>query len=422
MNWLWMSLYHAAAMFWETAWALVFGFAVSGVLQVLVSKENMSRWFGRTNLRSMALATGLGAASSSCSYAATAAARSAFRQGAALIPALAFMFASTNLVVELGAVLWLWMGPLFVAAEVAGALFLVGWVWLLGKWLLTPKVERAAREHAENAEESNGHCCHHHVHDHVHDHGQGQGQAQGHGHDEGESHDHQHHHHPAGAAGPDWRGRLEAVAHAFVMDWSMLWKEMAIGFLIAGFLATLVPQDWWKGLFLQGGPAWLQAVENAFVGPLIAMASFVCSVGNIPLASVLWSGGISFGGVASFIYGDLIVIPLLLIYRKYYGNGPALRITVVLFLAMVLAGLSVDALFHALHLVPAGPRPASAATDATFAWNHTAWLNLLAIALGAFLLYLHRRGSQGQDASGHNRHGHGHEPSPLPEPRLPSRH
>jgi uncharacterized protein len=388
MNWLWMSLYHAAAMFWETVWALVFGFAISGILQVLVSKENMSRWFGRANLRSMALATGLGAASSSCSYAATAAARSAFRQGAALIPALAFMFASTNLVVELGAVLWLWMGPLFVAAEVAGALFLAGWVWLLGKWLLPPEVERAAREHAQNAEDSGGHCCHGH-------------QGPGHGHEnaqddhETRGHDHQHdHHQPADAAGPGWRGRLEAVAHAFVMDWSMLWKEMAIGFLIAGFLATLVPQDWWKAFFVQGGPPWLQAVENAFVGPLIAMASFVCSVGNIPLASVLWSGGISFGGVASFIYGDLIVIPLLLIYRKYYGNGPALRITLVLFLAMVLAGLSVDALFSALHLVPAGPRPSSAAAHATFAWNHTAWLNLAAIAFGAFLLYLHRHGSK----------------------------
>ena len=404
MNWLWMSLYHAAAMFWETVWALVFGFAVSGILQVLVSKENMSRWFGRTNFRSMALATGLGAASSSCSYAAAAAARSAMGQGAALIPALAFMFASTNLVIELGAVLWLWMGPLFVAAEAAGALFLIGWVWLLGKWLLPPDVERAAREHAEHAGHSGGHCCH--------------------GHDDGDGHeDHHHHHQPAGDAAPGWRGRLEAVAHAFVMDWSMLWKEMATGFLIAGFLATLVPQDWWKAFFLQGGPAWLQAVESAFVGPLIAMASFVCSVGNIPLAGVLWSGGISFGGVASFIYGDLIVIPLLIIYRKYYGNRAALRITLVLFLAMALAGLSVDALFNALHLVPAGPRPASAAADAAFAWDYTAWLNLAAIAVGLFLLYLHRRGSQNPQTPGHDDHGHGQEKSPLHDAtRLPSRH
>jgi uncharacterized protein len=410
MNWLGMSLYRAAAMFWETVWALVLGFAISGALQVLVSKENMSRWFGRTNLRSMALATGLGAASSSCSYAATAAARSAFRQGAALIPALAFMFASTNLVVELGAVLWLWMGPLFVAAEVVGALFLVGWVWLLGKWLLPANVEQAAREQAGQAGDSSGHCCHG---DQGHGHGHG-------GHDDGcGDHDH---HHPAGAAGPGGRGRLEAIAEAFVMDWAMLWKEMAIGFLIAGFLGTLVPQGWWKVLFLQGGPAWLQAVENAFVGPLIAMASFVCSIGNIPLASVLWSGGISFGGVVSFIYGDLIVIPLLLIYRKYYGNGPASRITLVLFLAMVLAGLTVDALFNALHLVPAGPRPASAATHATFAWNYTAWLNLAAIALGAFLFYLHyRHGRQGPPARTPGHEGEGQPASPVHEPRMPSR-
>jgi uncharacterized protein len=411
MNWLWTSLYHAAAMFWETVWALVLGFAISGVLQVLVSKENMSRWFGRADLHSMALATGLGAASSSCSYAATAASRSAIRQGAALIPALAFMFASTNLVIELGAVLWLWMGPLFVAAEVVGALFLVGWVWLLGKWLLPPEVEQAAREHAEHAGDSSGHCGHGHQ-DHGHEHGHDDGSGTG---------GHEHHHQPAGAADSGWRGRLEGIAHAFVMDWSMLWKEMALGFLIAGFLATLVPQGWWKALFLQGGPAWLQAVENVLVGPLIAMASFVCSVGNIPLASVLWSGGISFGGVASFIYGDLIVIPLLLIYRKYYGNGPALRITLVLFLSMVLAGLSVDALFHALHLVPTGPRPESAAAHATIAWNYTTWLNFAAIAFAAFLLYLDRRGPQGPHAAGHGSDGHGTQGSALHGTRMHSR-
>jgi uncharacterized protein len=417
MNWLWMSLYHAAAMFWETVWALVFGFAISGLLQVLVSKENMSRWFGRTDLRSMALATGLGAASSSCSYAATAAARSAFVQGAALIPALAFMFASTNLVVELGAVLWLWMGPLFVAAEVVGALFLVGWVWLLGRWLLPPEVEQAAREHARHAGDSKGHCCHgHNGHEHGH------GLEHGHDDDGGDHHHHHHYHDQAGAAGAGWRGRLEAIAHAFVMDWSMLWKEMAIGFLIAGFLSTLVPQGWWKAFFLQGGPAWLQAIENAVVGPLIAMVSFVCSVGNIPLASVLWSGSISFGGVASFIYGDLIVIPLLLIYRKYYGNGPALRITLLLFLSMVLAGLTVDVLFNALHLVPTGPRPASAAAHAMFAWNYTAWLNLPAIAFAAFLFYLHRRGRPpGLQAAGHEGDDRGRQKSPLPGTRMPLR-
>lgn len=206
------------------------------------------------------------------------------------------------------------------------------------------------------------------------------------------------------------------------MDWSMLWKEMAAGFLIAGFLAALVPQDWWKVLFLQGGPAWLQAIENAVVGPLIAMASFVCSVGNIPLASLLWSGGISFGGVASFIYGDLIVVPLLLIYRKYYGSGPALRITLVLFLAMVLAGITVDVLFSALHLVPTGARPPSAAADATFAWNYTAWLNFVAIAFGAFLFYLHRRRrGQGLQAPGPEDNGHDRQASSVEETRMPSR-
>ena len=376
MSWLWVSIYHAAAMFWETLWALVLGFTVSGILQVFVSKEQMARWFGRTTFGSMALATGLGAASSSCSYAAAAAARSAIKQGAAFVPALAFMFASTNLVVELGAILWLLMGPVFVLAEVVGAILLVILVWLFAKWLLPKPIEDEARRHLETAEE--GASCHH---DHSH-HG-------GHDHHDHAAHDEHDHHHPE--AGADWASRLRAVADAFVMDWGMLGKEMAIGFLIAGFLATLVPDDWWRTLFLQGGPYWLQSIENIIVGPLIAMASFVCSIGNIPLASLLWSGGISFGGVISFIYADLIVIPLLLIYRKYYGVRAAWRITFILFLSMICAGLVVDLIFNALHLVPQGSRPPNAIAMATFSWNYTTWLNLAAIALAAWLVYLHKR-------------------------------
>ncbi len=397
MNWLLMGLYHAAAMFWATLWALVFGFALSGALQTLVSQGRMARLFGKTNFRSLALATGFGAASSSCSYAATAAARSAFVQGAALVPALAFMFAATNLVVELGAVLWIFLGPTFVLAEVVGALFLVGSVWFYGKLLLPPQVERAARAHTAGSEEAGG-CCHHHHHD-----------GAGHGHDDGH-HDADERSHTS-SSGSD---RLRALAHAFVADWSMLWKEMAVGFLIAGFLATLVPADWWKDLFLQGGPAPVRALENVVVGPLIAVASFVCSVGNIPLASLLWSGGISFGGVISFIYADLLVVPLLLIYRKQYGLGPAVRIALTLFLSIVTAGLLVDGIFHALGLVPAGPRPVNAAEHASFSWNHTTWLNFAALVVAAFLVYLHRRpaapgtgaGSTSAAEPPHHHHAH----------------
>ena len=305
MNWLFAGLYHAAAMAWETFWALVLGFAISGALQVFVSKDQMGRLFGRTNLRSMGLATVFGAASSSCSYAAAAAGRSAFKQGAALIPALAFMFASTNLVIELGAVLWLLMGWHFVLAEVVGSFVLIGLLWLLGRMIFPRNMEEQARRHVEGGEDEEGGCHHQHGSE---DHG---------------GHEHMHHGSDDGAH----TGKWQALSNAFVMDWQMLWKEIVIGFLIAGFLAALVPADWWRILFLQNAPAPVRLIENAVVGPLIAAASFVCSVGNIPLASVLWSGGISFGGVVSFIFADLIVLPLVFIYRKYYGFRAAAYIT-----------------------------------------------------------------------------------------------
>ncbi len=183
------------------------------------------------------------------------------------------------------------------------------------------------------------------------------------------------------------------MADAFVMDWLMLWKEIAGGFLIAGFLAALVPDGWWKALFLSSGPGWLRLVENAVVGPLIAVVSFVCSVGNIPLASLLWSDGISFGGVISFLYADLIIIPLVLIYRKYYGNRPAFFLTLVFLLAMIGSGIVVDVLFSVLGLIPTGPRPPSALTAAHFEWNYTTWLDLVALVLGGALVAMHfRRG------------------------------
>jgi uncharacterized membrane protein YraQ (UPF0718 family) len=353
MHWLWIGIYHGAATLWETLWALVLGFGISAALQVFITKEKMSRMFGRTNLKTMLLATGFGAASSSCSYAAVAAGRSAFQQGAALIPALAFMFASTNLVVELGAVLWVLMGWHFVLAEVIGAFILIGLVWLLMSILFPKKLEEEARRQAQTATEG---CAHHH-HGHVHQGG----------------------------------GHWTRLANAFWMDWLMLWKEILGGFLIAGFLAALVPGNWWEALFLNSGPSWLRLIENAAVGPIVAVASFVCSVGNIPLASLLWAHGISFGGVISFIYADLIVIPIILIYRKYFGGRAALYITLIFYVSMVFAGVVVDLIFSVAGLIPQGVRPASAIEHATFHWNYTAWLDLAAIAVASWLVFLKLR-------------------------------
>ncbi len=369
-SWLWQSIYEAAAMFWEVLWALVLGFTLSGIFQVFVSKGQMQRAFGKPGLREVALATAFGAASSSCSYAAVATAKTAFKKGAALVPALAFMFASTNMVFELGLVLWLLMGWRFVLAEFIGAFVLIGVMWLIVRLTLPKGLEQEAREHPE----------------------EGMG-----GHDHGSAEE-----------GGTWREKIKNpetwvnVARAFVMDWGMLWKEITAGFLIAGFLSVLVPNHWWQALFMAGSTGPLHLLENAVVGPLIAVASFVCSVGNIPLASILWAGSISFGGVISFIYADLIIVPLILAYKKYYGWRAAVYITLVLFTSMVAAGLVVDVLFNALHLIPTGPRPASAISHARFAWDYTTWLDIAFGLLALFLVWLTRQ----HKSSGH---AHGHE-------------
>ncbi len=364
-NWLWLGLYHAAAMGWELLWALVLGFTLSGLLQVFVSKEQMTRAFGRTNLRSMALATIFGGASSSCSYAAAATGRSALQKGAALIPTLAFMFASTNLVIELGAVLWIVLGWRFVLAEAVGSVVLIAFLWVLARLIFPRDLEEDARRHAEQTGEEHAGCCGHEQHDH--------GEHAGHESD-------------AAPARTSW----QRVADSFVMDWQMLWKEIAIGFLIGGFLAALVPDDWWRALFLTSAPGPVRLVENVVAGPILAALSFVCSIGNVPVASLLWSGGISFGGVIAYLYGDLLVLPLVSAYRKYYGGRTAFYMTLVFFLSMVGAGLVVDLLFNALGLVPRGARPVSVAQMAGFDWNYTTWLNIPALLLAGWLIHLHR--------------------------------
>lgn len=366
IHWLTGSLYAAAAMLWEMLWALVLGFTISACLQVFVRSEKIAEQFGKADLRSVGLATFLGAVSSSCSYAAASAANTVFKKGANLITALAFMFASTNLVLELGLVLWILMGWHFVLAEFVGSFVLIGIMWGLVALTLPRGLVNEMRHRATDSDDDGG-CCHGHGHEH---------------HDEG----HEHHHHDHSAHGGK---SIQTVADTFFMDVLMLWKEILIGVIVAGFLMTLMPEDWWKTLFITDAPEPWKLIENAVIGVLVAVASFTCSIGNIPLASLLWSGGISFGGVISFIYGDLVIIPLLLIYRKYYGVKGAVYIGAVLFVSMVAAGIIVDLLFNAAGLVPVGPRPMSPMESAGFAWNYTTWLDLAAIAVMGWFGWLH---------------------------------
>ncbi|HWB99901.1 MAG TPA: permease [Bryobacteraceae bacterium] len=372
MNWLTQGLYEAALMLWQTLWALVLGYTLSALLQVFVRQEQMTEHFGRASLRSMGWATFLGAVSSSCSYAATGAAKTAFKKGASLPVALAFMFASTNLVIELSAVLWVLMGRLFVLAEFVGAFVLIATMWALVRLTLPKGLEEEARQHSSDEESGMMACC-----------AESEEDAR------------------SFREKIRSRGSWSAVGESFRMDVAMVWKEILIGFLIAGFLMALVPNAWWQTLFVSQAPSALRLLENAVVGPIIAMASFVCSVGNIPLASWLWSNGISFGGVVSFIYADLIILPIILIYRKYYGGKAAAYISAILFASMVAAGIAVDLLFSALGLIPPGPRPPSPMLMARFSWNYTTWLDLAALALAAWLLFGQARRADAGHAPGH---------------------
>jgi len=306
-------------MAWAVWWALVLGFAISAIVQAWVPRERIQNALGGSGPRPVALATGLGAASSSCSYAAIAIAKSLFQKGASAASALAFQFASTNLVIELGIVIWVLIGWQFTLAEFVGGLVLITVMTVLLRLFVSKRLEEEAREHAHEADTG-------------------------------------HQHHMAGAQ-LTLRQRITSVdawsdvAHNFRNDWGMLWKEITIGFFLAGFIG-LLGNGFFNGLFILHSNHVLRTIENVVLGPIVAMLSFVCSVGNIPLAAVLWSGGISFGGVLAFIFADLIVLPIIAIYRKYYGTKFALRITALMFVTMVISALIVDAIFGGLGLIP----------------------------------------------------------------------
>src|SRR6201746_2551719 len=379
---IWQGIEQSFLMAYEVWWALVIGFAISGIVQAWVPRARIEAALSGTGLGPIAKATGLGAASSSCSYAAIAIARSLFAKGASAITALAFQFASTNLVWELGLVLWVLMGWQFTLAEFVGGIVMIALMAVMLRRFVSPALEQRARGHAEEAAgESTGGCGHHHG---EHDHGAHAG------HDHG---DHDHHDH--GAPGPErplresirsadaWR----EVAGNFVMDWSMLWKEIAIGFLLAGFIG-LLGDDFFNVLFITDAPPLLRTLENVIVGPLIAVLSFVCSVGKVPLAAVLWSGGIGFGGVVAFLFADLIVLPIVLAYRKYYGTRFALRITALMLVTIIVAALSCDGLCGLVGLVPTAPRPSRTDVFGSVGLDYKLVLNVIATAIFLALIWL----------------------------------
>jgi uncharacterized protein len=353
-------LWNAFLMAWGVWWALVLGFAISAAVQAWIPRRRVEASLGG-GAGSVLRATGLGAASSSCSYAAVAIAKSLFAKGASAAAALAFQFASTNLVWELGLVLWLLIGWQFTLAEFVGGLVLVGLMAAALRLFVSPRLEEEARSHAQEADTG-------------------------------------HQHHMAAGEGLGWRERLTSasawsdVAHNFRGDWQMLWKEISLGFVIAGFVG-LLGDDAFDALFVDDAPGLAATLANVLVGPLIAVLSFVCSIGNVPLAAVLWSGGMSFAGVIAFIFADLVVLPIVAIYRKYYGLTFALRITALMLVTMVVAALIVSGLFSLAGLVPEA-RPAREDIFESIGLDYKLVLNALALVVFATLLALTlRRGA-----------------------------
>lgn len=360
---IWEGLQNALLMAWQVWWALVLGFTISGAVQAWAPRARIERALGGGGTRAVTLATALGAASSSCSYAAIAIAKSLFAKGASAASSLAFQFASTNLVVELGVVTWVLIGWQFTLAEFVGGLVLVATMTLLLRVFVSRRLEEEARAHAVKAQDG-------------------------------------HMHHTAGTTGMGMRlrarlGSVQAwsdVAHNFRNDWAMLYREIGLGFLLAGYVG-LLGQDFFNGLFVVNAPEPIRLLENVIVGPVVAVLSFVCSIGNIPLAAVLWSGGIGFGGVIAFVFADLIVVPIVAAYRKYYGSRYATRIVGLMFVTIVIAALIVDGLFAAAGLIP-DVRPAGSDIFGEVKVDYKLLLNVLATAMFAALFALTlRRGA-----------------------------
>ncbi len=371
-------------MFWETLWALVLGFGLSGAVQAFVSKENMQRTLGNHRPAAVARASGFGAMSSSCSYAASAMAKSLFQKGADFVAAMVFMVASTNLVIELGLVLLVLIGWQFAAAELVGGPLMIVLLVLVGGLVFRgPLVETARRGLARPAGDSEAR--------------KGGPPADGADRARWEALEQARGEHRRTVEQAPWATKLrskgawaDAATYA-IADVTMLRKELVIGYTVAGFLAALVPATVWSALFVTGHGGWTR-VENAAIGPVIAMVSWVCSVGNVPLAAALWKGGISFGGVISFVFADLISMPLILIYRKFYGWRLTLRLVLVFYVVMAIAGLAVGELFSAVGLVPQVRRASVVAVD--FSWNYTSVLNIVFLLVFTGLWWMKRHREQ----------------------------
>jgi hypothetical protein len=351
--------WHAAAsttlgLFWMALWAFVLGYFISSLIQVFVSRRRMRQSMGETDAKSVFLGSAFGFISSSCSFSALATTRALFTKGAGLIPSLAFLLASTNLVIELGIVIAVFLGWQFVVGEYAGGVLLILLMWLLVARTLPPGLAESAREHARQEEDS-------------------------------------------GAEGdiPDWRQLISSregwlrVSDKYVMEWRMVWKDVTIGFTVAGVIASFVPGSFFQFLFVgsdKADPAFTDLLLQTIVGPVAAFFTFIGSMGNIPLAAVLYNNGVSFAGVMAFIFSDLVVLPVLRIQARYYGWKMSLYILGVFLAALVTTSLLLHYGLAAFDLLPGGAGKEALTDRQMFAVDYTMGLNILALTLSVTLL------------------------------------
>ena len=354
----WQALSFALGMTWEILWALILGFLLSAVVQAVVSKGTIGNLLPDDSPRSLAVSTGLGAASSSCSYASVALARSLFQKGANFTAAMAFEIASTNLVIELGIIMALILGWRFTLGEFVGGPLMIVFLAILFRLFLTRQMVDRARAEALKGR---------------------RGSMEGHAAMDMSISEN----------GSVWRrlaspAGFSATSHVFVMEWAAILRDIVAGLLIAGALAAWVPDSWWQALFFESHPTFAK-FWGPLIGPAVAVVSFVCSIGNVPLAAVLWNGGISFGGVLAFIFADLIILPILDIYRRYYGWKMTGFLLASFYATMAAAGLVVEFVFQGAGLIP---RSRNAKIEmASITWNYTTFLNIVFLLVAAALLW-----------------------------------
>jgi len=365
--------------FWMALWAFCLGYVVSSLIQVFVTRERMRRTMGEAGPRSMALGTFFGFVSSSCSFAALSTTRSLFQKGAGLAPALAFLLASTNLVIELGILIFIFLSWQFVVGEYLGGVLLILTMWLLVRLTAPRRLVEAAREHANAVAPE-----------------------------------------PDDADVPDpkelaqSKGGWRRVSRRYFMEWAMVWKDVTFGFTIAGVIAAFVPPSFFQTLFIgsgaEGGAEWWQIALHTLIGPLAAFFTFIGSMGNIPLAAILFGSGVSFAGVMAFIFSDLVVFPVLRISANYFGWRMAAYILGVFLVSLIATALVLHFSFDAIGIIPESGAVDAAQKEPSerFKIDYTFWLNLAfgALSIG-FALFLKATKPKDEGGDGGDGHKHG---------------